>query len=251
MAKKKQKEESKAGDWQIIFTSLVILMVALFIMLVSYSVPKRGKLLVIRRTFIGSLGIFPSGVKTETGEEVVIPSPEEIGFEELLKTIFNYLKNFKNEEGIGLKSNNNMIVVSFLEPVLFSPGTAKLSSKGIKILRGLISILKRTSLPIRIEGYTDNIPIHNELFESNWELSGARAATVAQFFVKNGNFPQKRLCTVAYGQYHPIVPNDTPEGRKRNRRVQIVIPLRKDLLWSLLELKGKVPPSFKVWDLGF
>jgi len=75
---------------------------------------------------------------------------------------------------------------------------------------------------IRIEGHTDDLPIHNSVFPSNWELSSARAISVLRYFIQKGIEPQ-RLAAVGYGEYHPLVPNTSPENRARNRRVEIYI----------------------------
>jgi len=73
---------------------------------------------------------------------------------------------------------------------------------------------------LRIDGHTDRIPIHNEIFASNWELSTARAVSVVKFLSQNG-IPKNRLAAAGFSKYHPIDPADTPEAYKKNRRIEI------------------------------
>jgi chemotaxis protein MotB len=76
---------------------------------------------------------------------------------------------------------------------------------------------------MRVEGHSDNVPIHNAVFSSNWDLSTARAMAVAMMLLNESGVDPKRMSIAGYGQYHPAASNDTPEGRRANRRVDIVI----------------------------
>src|SRR5208283_2490958 len=76
---------------------------------------------------------------------------------------------------------------------------------------------------IRVEGHTDNVPIHNSRFASNWELSTARATEMIRLFITQYNFPPIRLSAAGYAEYHPVASNETVEGRGQNRRVDIVV----------------------------
>ena len=90
------------------------------------------------------------------------------------------------------------------------------------MLRGLSNVLKTRKNKIHVEGFTDDLPIKNSIYPSNWELSAARAATVVRLFASYGVTP-KNLASIGYGQYQPKVANDSPEGRATNRRVVLVI----------------------------
>ena len=76
---------------------------------------------------------------------------------------------------------------------------------------------------IRIEGHTDDVPIHSARFASNWELSTARATAVVQWLIEREGMTPSRLSAAGYGEFHPRVPNDSTEARARNRRVDVVI----------------------------
>lgn len=105
---------------------------------------------------------------------------------------------------------------------LFDSGEASLSKNAIKALNQIAVKLKKVDSPIIVEGYTDLLPIHNSQYASNWILSSARAAIVAQV-LEASSLKSKQLSAVGYGSQYPIATNKTPEGRKKNRRVVIVI----------------------------
>lgn len=106
-------------------------------------------------------------------------------------------------------------------PVLFSSGKANLTPAGVRILDGFAPIFKNARNPVVVEGHTDNVPINTVEFASNWELSFKRAFSVMQFFMDKFGFLPTQLTGVGYGEYHPIVPNDSDEHRARNRRIEL------------------------------
>jgi chemotaxis protein MotB len=127
--------------------------------------------------------------------------------------------------------DKNLVVVrrttSWLEieirtDILFPSGVARLSTPAESTLRSLAGVLSPFGNPLRIEGYTDDMPINTALYPSNWELSAARAASVARLFSESGVDPN-RLGIIGWGEYRPATENDSQEGRNRNRRVLIVV----------------------------
>jgi chemotaxis protein MotB len=84
-------------------------------------------------------------------------------------------------------------------------------------------VLTQYGLDMRVEGHSDNVPIHNDTFASNWDLSTARAMAVATMLIDESGIDPKRMAIAGYAQYHPVASNDTPEGRRANRRVDIVV----------------------------
>jgi chemotaxis protein MotB len=106
--------------------------------------------------------------------------------------------------------------------VLFDPGDATLAPESNAALRALGVILRDDNHAIQVEGHTDPVPIRNALFPSNWELSAVRASSVVRLFIESGVAPS-RLTVVGFGSNVSVAPNDTPEGRARNRRVAVTI----------------------------
>jgi chemotaxis protein MotB len=123
---------------------------------------------------------------------------------------------------IAVRRNDNWIEVEIKTSILFPSGSAKLQENALPVLDEMAGILKGFPNPIRVEGFTDNVPINTVAFPSNWELSAGRAASVVHLFTKDGVEP-RRMASIGFGEYRPMADNSTPEGRNRNRRVVIVI----------------------------
>ncbi|MES2394209.1 MAG: OmpA family protein [Acidobacteriota bacterium] len=114
-------------------------------------------------------------------------------------------------------------VISLHELGFFDSGEAQLLPGAADKVKRIASVLMKYGLDMRVEGHSDNVPIHNARFDSNWELSTARATAVATMLLSDTHFDPARLSIAGYGEYHPAASNDTPEGRQQNRRVDIVI----------------------------
>ena len=115
------------------------------------------------------------------------------------------------------------LAVEINASVLFAPGQATLQQQeSISALEAVAKLLAVAPQDIRVEGHTDHVPIASPIFPSNWELSSARASSVVRLFIASGIAPA-RLAAVGYADHKPVEPNDTPEGRSRNRRVTLMI----------------------------
>jgi chemotaxis protein MotB len=138
----------------------------------------------------------------------------------------------------------NKLSVNLVEKILFDSGSAKIKPKGLKVLDRVGGILKSvTDKQIRIEGYTDNVPIGSRLtekFPTNWELSTARAVNVVRYLSGPVGVPPQWLSAGGYADNHPVASNDTNEGRAQNRRIEIVL-LPTDMDQVLKELKSHNP----------
>ncbi|HSC44510.1 MAG TPA: OmpA family protein [Candidatus Acidoferrum sp.] len=124
---------------------------------------------------------------------------------------------------VDVKARREGLVVSLREIGFFGSGSANIQPSAQGALNRLGQLLASRSESMRIEGHTDNVPIHNGQFASNWELSTARASQLLRLFVERYQMNPARLSIAGYAEFHPAAPNDTPDGRARNRRVDIVI----------------------------
>jgi len=132
-----------------------------------------------------------------------------------------------SDKDVTISRLKDQLSVQVLDKILFKTGRADVQPAGQAVLEKLAAVLKETDDMIRVEGHTDNVPIGaglKEKYFSNWELSGARAASVVRFFQQGkSNIDPLRLEPVGFGEYRPVAPNDTEENRQRNRRVEIVL----------------------------
>ena len=142
---------------------------------------------------------------------------------------------------VNVEIDRRGIVVSMREAGSFTTGSAELSVVAKNVLTELAATMgDDTSLKLRVEGHTDDVPIQTGRYASNWELSTARATSVVTFLVQQVGIAPQRLSAAGYGEFHPRVPNASQENRARNRRVDIVI-LNEDTA-AAEEPQGAGPP---------
>ena len=148
--------------------------------------------------------------------------------EELVEAERQLAEGLKKELGEArakLAMTERGLVITFLDEVFFDSGKAVIKEEGKEALNKVAQVLKETvaDSPVAVEGHTDNEPIKYSGWLSNWELSSGRALAVLHYFVETHSLAPGRLQAVAQGEFHPVASNDTPEGRRQNRRVEVVI----------------------------
>jgi chemotaxis protein MotB len=122
-----------------------------------------------------------------------------------------------------VRQYRNMLSVDLSEQIFFDSGSATLKAGGKNVLKTVGEALKGyENKIIRVVGHTDNVPVSKSQFPSNWDLSVARATNVVRFLQEVG-VPPQRMIAAGRGEYDPVAPNDTPEGRQKNRRIEIML----------------------------
>jgi chemotaxis protein MotB len=124
---------------------------------------------------------------------------------------------------IAMRREPDGLVISLREVGFFESGSAKLKSASQPAIDRIAGLLRQRNCRVRIEGHTDNVPIHNAQFSSNWELSTSRATEIVRLLVVREGYNPNRLGAAGYAEFHPVASNATPEGRSMNRRVDIVV----------------------------
>jgi chemotaxis protein MotB len=139
------------------------------------------------------------------------------------KNLIEQLEGEVQQGNIEVERLRGQLTVRALDQILFDSGSAEIKARGKQVLAGLADQIKKIEAhTVRVDGHTDDRPISNARFPSNWELSSARAVTVVRFFADKG-IPPDRLSVGAFGPFQPIADNGSAEGRKRNRRIEIVL----------------------------
>jgi chemotaxis protein MotB len=130
-----------------------------------------------------------------------------------------------NDKQIKLQMMEKGLVITVVGDLLFDSGKAKIKPEAFSLLTKVSDVLKENmaQFNIGIEGHTDNVPIKQSGWKSNWELSTARALSVLHYLASDQGISPERLSAIGYGEYRPVASNDTKVGRKQNRRVEIVI----------------------------
>jgi chemotaxis protein MotB len=209
--------------WLLTYSDLITLLLGLFVILYAMSKIDAGKY----AEFVNAMeGVFGSPRGVMSGHQGVVQMPVATVQDERQK-IVNELSSALHLEDkrvpISISYNERGITVHMMEELLFSSGSAEIKSSSLVALDSLAKVLRGLPNDIRVEGHTDNVPINVPAFPSNWHLSVARAVNVGYYLIQHHGLNPERVSVVGYSEYRPLVPNDTPENRSRNRRVDIVI----------------------------
>jgi chemotaxis protein MotB len=260
--KKKPEEHENHERWLISYADFITLLFAFFVVMYSVSSVNEGKYRVVSRSLIAAFGTpvkslapiqigelvrakdsgikqqtlkLPSAMKAAASNPMLMNPPESHssgsgqpgnGGEELMKEVAEEIDEALQElieKGlVTVRENNGRLEIEIRSSVLFASGSGEVSVPALPILEGIAGILKTLPNMVHVEGFTDNVPISNLVYPSNWELSAGRSARVVRHLVEGGIDPL-RLVSVGYGEYRPVASNKTAEGRARNRRVVLVV----------------------------
>ena len=232
-------EEHIPEAWLLPYADILTLLLALFIVLFASSEIDKDKYQAIMESFqtefTGKENMTTSNNLDSTVEPGMTPQPpstpvpepeldseEKKELDELKQKIEKYIAENNLEGMVTLQDTRRGIEIAFKDVILYDSGRADLKQDAFQTLDKLIGLINSVPNSISIEGHTDDVPIGNAPFSSNWELSSARALSVLEYFASK-NIPERRLGFTGYGEFQPLTPNDSEEQRQENRRVNIVI----------------------------
>ena len=233
MKKKRHEQEGNNERWLITYSDLITLLLVFFIILYAFSKVDNKKYQNLAsgfNSFFGSgTGILNGGnsINITGGNVPQNSSGEEKSEGEMLsdlkQQVDGYLTSNSLNESISTDIDDRGLVISMSNSILFDSGTATIKSDNNLNLKTMGKLLNSMPNYIRIEGHTDNLPINNTKFKSNWELSVIRATNVAEILIDETGISPERISVLGYGEFRPIGDNSTAEGRAKNRRVDIII----------------------------
>ncbi|MCS7231906.1 MAG: OmpA family protein [Elusimicrobiota bacterium] len=158
--------------------------------------------------------------------------------------IDNYVLENRLEKFVSTKiTQKEGLIISFSEKYMFDSGKADIYDEAKEVIKNIASLLLDEPNRISIEGHTDNTPINTPEFPSNWELSTKRATNVLKYLLEELKFDPKRLTAAGFGEWHPVAPNDTPENKAKNRRVDLIV--RRLDIEEMREWRAKLAESLK------
>lgn len=158
--------------------------------------------------------------------------------------IDNYVIENHLEKFVSTKiTQKEGLIITFSEKYMFDSGKADIYSEAKEVIKNISSLLVEEPNRISIEGHTDNTPINTPEFPSNWELSTKRATNVLKYLLEELKFDPKRLTAAGFGEWHPVAPNDTPENKAKNRRVDLIV--RRLDIEEMREWRKKLAESLK------
>jgi chemotaxis protein MotB len=231
LKKAAQGEQDNEERWLLTYVDLITLMMAFFVVMFAMAKVDSAKYAAVSDSLRMALGspnnsiidLNGRGYPGGPGGDSRAPGDGKGSLASLRKS-FTKLIHDKNLEGsVVIRSKEHSITLALADNLLFDVGSAQLTNRSRQLLDAIASILYETDNPIRIEGHTDNTPIHNAKYISNWQLSTDRATNVIMYLIEKYGFSPERLSASGYGEYKPLFPNDTPEHRAKNRRVDFVI----------------------------
>ncbi len=243
MGKKKHAEHVNHERWLVSWADLLTLLFAFFVVMFASSSSdkkKAAKMAAAMQTAFQQPGIFDAHAKTPplapgagTGSSTPMPLEMPIETPDASTGKGDAMSDFIQQQMataiapalaqhmVTIRNTDEGTTLSLDSAGFFESGSAEVKSSAERILRGIAQALPNST--IRVEGHTDNQPIHTAQFRSNWELSTARAATIAQVLMQWSANSPANFSIAGYGEFHPIAGNNTAEGRAANRRVDIVL----------------------------
>ena len=243
MARKKHEEEHENHErWLVSYADFITLLFAFFVVMYAISQVNEGKYKILADSLINAFGKEPvstapvvvqaggQGAQQSVAPKITLQKPrnsealrrEKERMTDMARDIMQVLAPLVQEGKVRVTQTSVGVNVEINANVLFAPGDAKVSKESEETLIAIARVLKNDDHAIQIEGHTDNTQINTSVFPSNWELSAVRASTVARLF-NNQGIADLRLTAVGHGSNQSVASNDTPEGRLRNRRVDVMI----------------------------
>jgi chemotaxis protein MotB len=264
MKRDKQKLHASHERWLVSYADFITLMFAFFVVLYASSqtdIRKQAQVAKAINQAFKALGLFQPAANAKSiassADQAVTPVNIVLGdelsaapsaavkadFERMRRELEARLSNQIADHTVALHIGREGLVISLREAGFYDSGSTTPHPGAIGSIDTIVGILRPTPYDIRIEGHTDNVPIHTAEFSSNWELSTARATRMTRLFIEHFAFESRRLSAAGYAEYHPVSPNDTPEGRGQNRRVDIIVLPSIDGIPQTASLAASAPSS--------
>ncbi|HUB20535.1 MAG TPA: flagellar motor protein MotB [Acidobacteriaceae bacterium] len=229
--------------WLVSYADFITLLFAFFVVLYAGSRADQRKQAQISHSIqsaFEALGLFPSAPQADShpladpqaavppvnlvlGDDLSASPQVQQDLHRLQAQLSSDLSAEVARHSVALRLGRDGLVISLRESGFYDSGSALPHPQAKPTLDRVAALIGATPYDIRIEGHTDNVPIHTTQFASNWELSTARATELARIFILHYRFAPGRLSAAGFAEYHPVASNDTGEGRSQNRRVDIII----------------------------
>lgn len=238
--------------WLVSYADFITLLFAFFVVLFAFAradEKKQRSVPVAIDSAFKAMGVFPQSGATpaaETtaprgaeqpalpinivmGEELMSPAHVKADLEQMHRDLEQKLATDISQRTVAIKMGRDGLVISLKEAGFFDSGSATPRPQAIRALQQIAGSLAATSYDVRVEGHTDNLPIHSAQFDSNWELSSARATRIARLLLALHAVRPDQISAAGYAEFHPVDTNATPQGRANNRRVDLVVMPRSGI----------------------
>ncbi len=262
MKRRHEEEHDNKERWLVSYADFITLLFAFFVVMYSISSVNEGKYKVLSESLegvfnvrqktlspiqvgdhtplsesdrYGDTNISPIlGIPEPKAKETPKSSEEDMQLEMIAGEFRESFEDLIFEDKVSVDKKDDWIEVSLDDTVVFQSGGVEPVDDAFPVIEKIARIMRRHDNAMLVEGHTDNVPIRNSVFPSNWELSAARAASVVRYLALEG-VSAARMGAMGYGEFKPVARNDTPQGRLKNRRVVLLISKRQDIRQSLLD----------------
>jgi len=235
MRKKKHTEHVNHERWLVSWADLLTLLFAFFVVMYASSTSnknKAAKMAIAMQMAFQQPGAFNQHAETpplaegasgtaSTPAVVALPNSGGSSTSSAEAQMASAIAEAVQQKMITMRTTSDGVVLSLNTAAFFESGSAEVKSAVLPVVEHIAQALPAS--PIRVEGHTDNQPIHTAQFRSNWELSSARAAAIAAILMRNSTVSPANFSIAGYGEFHPVTGNDTAGGRAKNRRVDVVL----------------------------
>jgi len=251
MALKKEPEKHANHErWLVSYADFITLLFAVFVVLYAMGQSDKKKVEEVMQAIQQSFGMATAGASAPKVSVIssqaitVIPSlkpeikvspmgrsrngqakarAEEKDFRQIKSSVEAYLVKQGAQSKVTLEITRRGLIVSLKEAGFFNSGQANIKPEAYELINTIAEVMTQYNNPLRLEGHTDNVPISTSQFPSNWELSTARATNGLKYLLKNFEVDPNKISATGYAEFRPIADNATPEGRAKNRRVDLVM----------------------------
>lgn len=254
--------------WLVSYADFITMLFGLFVVLYAFAKSDQKKQVQVTESIdsaFRALGLFPDssqhpakGSASTSGAEQAVNHvmTENVLSAAMVKGDLNRMQRELEQNlasqvashSVSIHMGRDGLVISLREAGFFPSGSATPRPETLPAVRQIAASLARTTYDLRVEGHTDNVPIHTSEFDSNWELSAGRATRIARLFLDLKAIPPERISAAGYAEFRPVATNDTPEGRAENRRVDLVILPKSKIDLSAPEPHQSTGPWKKITE---
>jgi len=246
VSRRRQRAPISHERWLVSYADFITLLFAFFVVLFATAEADKNKQAEFSQSIneaFRALGIFPNPSRQHAGaspaskttekpaipmnivmgEDVLAPAQVKSDLENIGRELRQILSGEVARHTVSIEMGRDGLVISLREAGFFASGSAAPKPDTLHTLQTIAAALSHTHYDLRVEGHTDNIPIHNPQFDSNWELSTARATNIARLLLGMNAIRADQLSAAGYAEFHPVAPNDSLDGRAKNRRVDLIV----------------------------
>lgn len=233
MSDRKKEEEPEddaptAPGWMTTYGDMMTLLMAFFVLIMSFASLEIEKFKAAMGSLQGAFGVLGDNKEVHSDNSwfsSVSVTRKNQSILEKVEMLKDQIAQNNLEEYVEIQATETEILLRIREQILFELGSAELKPTFMPFLAKIIVSLEKMGEEIKVVGHTDNLPIRTAEYPSNWELSIERALNVVQYLVKEQGMDPAKLAAAGHSQYRPLVPNDSPKNRAKNRRVEIFLKL--------------------------